>query len=50
MLYYDRSDVPGSTDVNKNKCNNGAQYCHYWYFLNYSFKFNRISAINVMIY
>ena len=40
MLYYDRIDISEGTDVNK-KTNTSKEcdICHYWYFLNYSFKF-----------
>ena len=34
MLYFDRMDVSEGTDASK-ECD----ICHYWYFLNYSFKF-----------
>ena len=33
MLYYDR------IDVNKTSASKECDVCHYWYFLNYSFKF-----------
>ena len=38
MLYHDRTDYSERCDVNKcasRECN----ICHYWYFLNYSFRF-----------
>ena len=36
MLYFDRTEVSEENDVNKTR-----GYCifHYWYFLNYGFKF-----------
>ena len=34
MLYFNRIDVSARIDVNK-ECD----ICHYWYFLNYTFKF-----------
>ena len=39
MLYYDRIDVSEGTDVNKKSSSKERDICHYWYFLNYSFKF-----------
>ena len=39
MMYYDRIDVPEGTDVNKTSASKECDVCHYWYFLNYSFKF-----------
>ena len=34
--YFDRIDV---SDVNKTSASKDCDICHYWYFLNYSFKF-----------
>ena len=39
MLYYDRIDVSEGIDVNKTSASKECDICHYWYFLNYSFKF-----------
>ena len=39
MLYYDRIDVSKGIDVNKTSASKECDVCHYWYFLNYSFKF-----------
>ena len=39
MLYYDRTDVSDGTYVNKTSASKECEICHYWYFLNYSFKF-----------
>ena len=39
MLYYDRIDVSEGNDVNKTSASEECDVCHYWYFLNYSFKF-----------
>ena len=39
MLYFDRIDVSEGTDVNKRSASKECVICHYWYFLNYSFKF-----------
>ena len=39
MLYYDRIDVSEGIDVNKTSTSKECDICHYWYFLNYSFKF-----------
>ena len=37
MLYFDRIDVSGGTDVNKASASK--DICQYWYFLNNGFKF-----------
>ena len=37
MSYYDRIDVFEGTDINKTSASK--DICHYWYFLDYSFKF-----------
>ena len=39
MLYYERIDVSEEIDVNKTSASKECDICHYWYFLNYSFKF-----------
>ena len=39
MLYYDRIDVSEGIDVNKSSASKERDVCYYWYFLNYSFKF-----------
>ena len=39
MLYYDTVDVCERIDVNKTSSLKECDMCHYWYFLNYSFKF-----------
>ena len=39
MLYFDRIDVSEGIDVNKTSASKECDVCHYWYFLNYSFKF-----------
>ena len=39
MLYFDRIDVSEGIDVNKTSASKDYDICHYWYFLNYSFKF-----------
>ena len=41
MLYFDRIDVSEKTDVNKTSKLKQCDICYYWYFLNYSFKFQR---------
>ena len=42
MLYYDRIDVSEGIDVKKTSVSKECDICHYWYFLNYSFKFQPI--------
>ena len=39
MLYFDRVDVSEGVDVNKTSASKECDICHYWYFLNYTFKF-----------
>ena len=39
MLYYHRIDVSEGIDINKAIASKEYDVCHYWYFLNYSFKF-----------
>ena len=39
MLYFDRIDVCKGIDVNKTSASKECDICHYWYFLNYIFKF-----------
>ena len=50
MLYYDRIDISEGIDVDKTSASKEWDVCQYWYFLNYSFKFNQMFAIDVMIY
>ena len=38
-MYYDRTDVSEGIDVNKTSAWKECDICHYWYFLNHSFKF-----------
>ena len=39
MLYFDRIDVSEGIDVNKASASKEFDICHYWYLLNFSFKF-----------
>ena len=39
MLYFDKIDLSEGIDVNKTSTSKECVICHYWYFLNYSFKF-----------
>ena len=39
MLYFERINVSGGIDVKKRSGSKECDVCHYWYFLNYSFKF-----------
>ena len=53
MLCYDRSNVSEGIDVNKTSASKECDICHYWCFLNYSFKFqpnvyNRCHVLLVM--
>ena len=38
-MYFDRIDIPKGTNVNKTSASKKYYVCHYWYFLNYIFKF-----------
>ena len=39
MLYYNRIDVPEGIDDNKTSAPKECDVCLFWYFLNFSFKF-----------
>ena len=39
MIYYDRIDVSEGIDINKTSASKKCVFCHCWYFLDYSFKF-----------
>ena len=39
MLYFGRIDFSEAVDVNKTSPSEKCDLCYYWYFLNYSFKF-----------
>ena len=39
MLYYNTIDVSEGVNVNKTSASKECDACHYWYFLNCSFKF-----------
>ena len=39
ILYFDRIDVSEGNDVNKTNASKDRDICHYWYFLNKTFKF-----------
>ena len=39
LLYYERIDVSEGIDVKKTNASKECDICHYWYFLNKSFKF-----------
>ena len=39
MLYFDIIDVSDGTDVNETSASKECDTCDYWYFLNYSSKF-----------
>ena len=44
MLYFNRIYVSEGTDVNKTSASRECDICHFWYFLNYSFKFQPIAC------
>ena len=39
ILYFDRIGISEGIHVNKTSASKEHDVCHYWYFLNYSFKF-----------
>ena len=39
MLYFDKIDVSERIDVNKTSASKECDICQYWFFLNFSFKF-----------
>ena len=39
MIHYDRIYISEGTDVNKTSASRESDVCHYWYFLDYNFKF-----------
>ena len=39
MLQFDKTDISEGNDVNKTSASKECYICHYWYFLNFSFKF-----------
>ena len=39
MLYYDRINISERIDANKTSASKDYDICHYWYFLNYSLRF-----------
>ena len=39
MLYFDVIDVSEGIDINKTSASKMCDICYYWYFFNYSFKF-----------
>ena len=39
MLHYDTIDVSEGFDDNSTSASKQCDVCHYWYFLNYNFKF-----------
>ena len=39
MLYYDKINVSEGIDFNKTSASKERDICHYWYFLNFSFRF-----------
>ena len=41
MLNYDRIDVSEETDINKTGASKECEVCCCWYFVNYSFEFQR---------
>ena len=39
VLYFDRTDFSYEIDADKTSASKKCNICHYWYFLNHSFKF-----------
>ena len=44
MLYYDKIDVSEGIDINKTSASKECDFCHYWYFLNEGFKFQKYAC------
>ena len=49
MLEYDRIDISEVIDVNKTILSKECDICHYWYFKDIGFKYEKIFAMVVMI-
>ena len=54
LYFFNRIEVSERIDVKKTSASKECDICHYWLFLNFSFKFqpnvsNRFSAIKVLI-
>ena len=45
MLYFDQINISEGFDVNKTSASKKCDVCHYWYFLNNSFKV-QVNACN----
>ena len=41
MLYYDRRDIFKGVEINKTSASKECDICHYWYFLDKEFQFQR---------
>ena len=41
MLEYDRIDISEGTDVNKTNLSEKCDICHYWYFKDIGFKYEK---------
>ena len=41
MLEYDKLDISQGIDINKTKTSKECDICHYWYFLDRNFKYER---------
>ena len=50
MLYHDRIDISEGIDVKKTSESKDCDIYHLWYFLDKSFSFKQILAIDAMIY
>ena len=41
MLEYDRTDISDGIDIDKTNASKECDICHYWYFLNRDFKYEK---------
>ena len=41
MLEYDRIDIPEGIDINKTNLSKECDICHYWYFKDAGFKYEK---------
>ena len=49
MLEYDSIDVSEGMNINKTSESKECMLCHYWYFKDVGYKFNRLFVMVVML-
>ena len=50
MLRYQKIDASEEIDINKTRASRVCELCHYRFFKDIGFKFQKLFVINVMIY